>query len=241
MIKSITDLSDIRGTQPLMSVIQTDFYFAINDSDGVYVQLIEGEKTLVFSLRGGTSTICRLSENADVDELSSFLKFRQVGNILSDFFFDGFGLEKRAVLKAMPQSGFFANTVVLTPASRLSDYQHVFNMLSKKGSFGAWYPAFSRKVNKSCACGVYIAENSNAVSCAIAPFVFDKVGVVAGVYTDENHRKKGYATKCVKALLSELRKKNVDHAYLWCEDKNVKFYEDIGFSLWGEIYAKEEK
>ncbi len=242
MIKKITEFTDINGGfPPFMSVIQTDFKFASNNFDGAYYQEIESEKTLLLSIRGVTATICRLSENVDVEELSFFLDFNGVQNVLSDFFFDGYNLEKRAVLKIEPYEEFIEKIVVLTPASKLADYENVFKLLSKNGSFDVWYPVISRKINNSCACGVYLEENSIPVSCAIAPFVYGKTGVVAGVFTDENYRNKGYATKCVKALLSELKKENVNIAYLWCEDKNIKLYENIGFSVCGEIYVKREE
>lgn len=242
MIKKINDLSGISGGDPsLMPVIKTDFKFPCGDSDGVFCQEIEGEKTLVLSLRGVTATICGLSENADVEELKAFLSFRQIKNILSDFCFEKSVLEKRAVLKVTPCDTLSENVTVLTPASRLSDYENVFDLLSENGVFEAWYPAFSRKVNNMCACGVYMCENSAPISCAVAPFVCEETGIIAGVYTDENHRMKGSATRCVKSLLAELKSKNIKTAYLWCEDKNIKFYENAGFSIVSEIYVKKEE
>lgn len=242
MIKKINDLSGISGGEPsLMPVIKTDFYFACGASDGVFCQEVEGEKTLVLSLRGVTATICGLSENADIEELKAFLGFRHVKNILTDFCFDSVAFEKRAVLKATPNCDFFENVTVLTSASRLADYENVFNLLSENGVFDAWYPAFSRKVNNMYAYGVYMCENSTAISCAVAPFVCGEIGIIAGVCTDESHRKKGYATKCVKSLLAQLKSGNIKTAYLWCEDENIKFYKNIGFSVCGEIYVKKEE
>ena len=58
MIKRLTDSSDISGSLPLVSVIQTDFHFACGDSEGVFFQEIDGVKALVMSLRGETATIC---------------------------------------------------------------------------------------------------------------------------------------------------------------------------------------
>ena len=241
MIKKINDLSDIRGTQPLMSVIQTDFRFPVYDNDGAYIQVVGEEITLVLSLRGVTANICRLSQNADVEELISFLSFHQVNNVLSDSFFDGMNLEKRAVLKACAQYGNDDGVTVLSSASRLSDYKNVFALLSPKGSFEAWYPAFSRKVNSHNANGVYLVDDNIPVSCAVSPFIYGGIGVVAGVFTDENKRRKGFAARCMKALLSDMKQKNIENVYLWCEDKNMKFYEKIGFSVCGEIYVKREE
>ena len=241
MIKRINDLTDIRGSQPLMSVIQTDFCFPASDNDGAYIQVLDDEKTLVLSLRGATANICRLSPNADVEELVSFLSFRQVSNVLSDFFFEGINLEERAVLKASVQGENAEGVIVLSSASRLSDYENVFKLLSPNGLFDAWYPGFSRKVNNLRGCGVYLMNNNTPVSCAVSPFIFGEIGIVAGVFTDESQRRKGYASRCVKALLNDLKQKNVKTAYLWCEEKNIKFYENIGFTLCGEIYVKKEE
>jgi len=242
MIKKTNRVTDINGGfPPFMSVINTDFRFARGASDGVYFQEIDGERTLLFSFRGVTATICRLSENADTGELSSFLEFQGIKNVLSDFNFEEVCSEERAVLKIIPEYEESCDTVVITPTSSLSDYEGVFNLLSPDGSFEAWYPLFSAKVNNFFSCGAYITERAAPVSCAVAPFVFGNSGVVAGVFTSKNHRNKGYATRCVRAVLSELQKKNVEDVYLWCEDKNIKLYENIGFSLYGKIYIKKEE
>lgn len=242
MIEKMYQLSDINGGfPPFLSVINTDFLFARGSSDGVYFQEIDGERTLLFSLRGVTATICRLSEKADTQELLSFFEFQGIKNVLSDFFFEEICLEERAVLKATPECELSSDTIVITPSSSLSDYESVFNLLSRNGSFETWYPLFSAKVNEGFSCGVYMTENTIPVSCAIAPFIFENSGVVAGVFTTESHRNKGYATRCVKAILSELQKKNIKDVYLWCEDKNIKLYENTGFSLYGKIYIKKEE
>ena len=242
MIKKMCQFTDINGGfPPFLSVINTDFLFARGASDGVYFQEIDGERTLLFSFRGVTATICRLSEKADVEELYSFFELQGIKNVLSDFFFEEMCLEERAVLKANPQNDEFYDVVIITPSSSLSDYESVFNLLSGNGSFEAWYSLFSAKVNKSFSCGVYTMADGIPVSCAVAPFIFGNAAVVAGVFTNESHRNKGYATRCVKALLSELQKKNIEDVYLWCEDKNIKLYENIGFSICGKIYIKKEE
>ncbi len=242
MIKKTYQFTDINGGfPPFMSVINTDFHFARWASDGVYFQEINGEKTLLFSFRGATATICRLSDKADTGELSSFLEFQGIRNVLSDFFFEEICLEERTVLKITPENKELYDTIVITPSSRLGSYESVFNLLSRNGSFETWYSLFSAKVNKSCACGVYMMADEVPVSCAVAPFVFGNTAVVAGVFTSENHRNKGYATRCVKSLLSELQKKDIEDVYLWCEDKNMNLYENMGFSIYGKIYMKKEE
>lgn len=242
MIKKMYQLTETDGGfPPFISVINTDFCFARGASDGVYFQEINGERTLIFSLRGATATICRLSEKADTEELSSFLKFQGIKNVLSDFFFEEICLEERAVLRATPECEQISDTIVITPLSGLSDYENAFNLLSRNGSFETWYPLFSAKINEGFSGGVYMMDDGVPISCAVAPFVFGNSGVVAGVFTSESHRNKGYATKCVKALLSELHKKNIKNVYLWCEDRNIKLYENIGFSLCGNIYIKKEE
>ena len=241
MIIKLQSLSDITGSLPLMSVIQTDFSFVCSESDGVFCQEINNEKTMLFSLRGPTATICKLSGNIDSEELSSFLEFYKITNLLSDFEIPGFSLECRTVLKAEIQQKRVKNLISLSPESRLVDYENIFNLLSKDGEFDVWYPLFSKKVNNICAFGVYALENGTPVSCAVAPFTANKSGVVAGVFTKESHRKKGYATKCVKNLLVDMKSNGVEEVYLWCETHNIKLYENIGFSVCGKIYVKKEE
>ena len=242
MIRKLQQQIDVNGGfPPFLSVINTDFLFALGFSDGVYFQEIDGLKTLLFSLRGITATVCRLDENADTQELLAFFELQGIKNILSDFFFDGVCLEERAVLRITPENQSIRDALNITQSSALSDYKNIFNLLSGNGSFEAWYPLFSAKINKSSAYGVYIMDGSVPVSCAIAPFVYDGSAVVAGVFTNKAYRKKGYATRCVKALLSGLQKSSIKDVYLWCEAKNIKFYENIGFSLCGKIYIKKEE
>ncbi len=242
MIKKMCHITDINGGfPPFLSVLNTDFFFSLGSSDGLYFQEIDDEKTLLFSIRGVTATIIRLNEKADIQELLSFFEFQGIKNVLSDFFFEEIHLEERAVLRITPEYDSSSNVTVITSLSVLSDYESVFNLLSRNGSFETWYPLFSAKINKGFSCGVYMMDNATPVSCAIAPFVYEDSAVVAGVFTNESYRKKGYATKCVKALLSELQKKNIKDVFLWCEDKNIKLYENIGFSVCGKIYVKKEE
>ncbi len=242
MIKKMCEFSEVNGgLPPFFSVINTDNIFPRGASDGAYFQEIDGERTLVFSLRGVTATICRLSDKADAQELTSFLELQGVRNVLSDFCFEEITLVERAVLKATPECEFSGDAIAITSESRIADYENVFSLLSHNGSFEAWYPLFSSKINEGYACAVYVTEDSIPVSCAAAPFVFKNSGVVAGVFTSESHRGKGYATQCVKALLSELKKKSINEVFLWCEEKNIKLYENIGFSLCGKIYIKKEE
>lgn len=242
MIKKTYQITDIDGGfPPFLSVINTDNLFAHGTSDGVYFQEIDGERTLLFSLRGVTATICRLNAKADTQELMAFLEFQGIRNVLSDFFFEEICLEERTVLKITPEYEMLSDTIAITPSSSLSDYASVFNLLSRNGSFETWYPLFSAKINKGFSYGVYMIENAVPVSCAVAPFVYENSSVVAGVFTSESHRNKGYATRCVRSLLSELQKKNIKDVYLWCEDKNIKLYENIGFSKYGKIYIKKEE
>ena len=229
------------GLPPFMSVINTDFLFTRGAADGVYFQQLDGENTLVFSIRGATATICRLGEQADTAELCSFLHIQGIKNVLSDFLFDGICFEERALLKATPMHYECADAVFVTPSSRLGDYKAIFNLLSGDGSFDIWYSLFSAKVNNGFSYGACIMADNQSVSCAVAPFVFDNTAVVAGVFTHNNYRQKGYATRCVKALLSQLHSQGVAQAYLWCENKNIKLYENIGFSLCGKIYVKKEE
>jgi TatD DNase family protein len=99
-----------------------------------------------------------------------------------------------------------------------------------------WYISFSGKVNSGNALAVY---TEGFRSCAVCTAIFNDTGIIAGVYTNAEHRGKGYGKIAVSGLLDAMCGKGISSALLWCEDKNISFYEKIGFSRTGEIYYSE--
>lgn len=236
MIEKLTDIGELSGDQsPLLPLIYCDFYTCINETDGVYIQTVEGEKALLFSLRNSTVTVSRLSDKYDSDEFMSFVNFTHTTHIIGDFMFSDRCEEFRLMSRkcdAISDDGFF----VITPDSSVSEYRNIHSLLGEDGDdFGSWYIAFSRKVNSRNAVAVYTEDFR---SCAVCTAVAKGVGVIAGVYTDREYRGMGYGKKAVEGLVYVLNGMNVSSALLWCTEENVSFYEKSGFSCIGKLYGE---
>lgn len=237
MIGKLTDIGELSGvSSPLLPLIYCDFYSCSNDTDGVYIQTVDGDITLVLSLKNGSVSLSLLSDNWDKDELLSFVKFTHTGYITADFKWDD-SVESFCLMERSSDNVSYNDVTVITPQSTVREYRNIHSLLGDAGDdFDSWYVQFSGKVNNGSAVAVYTEDFR---SCAVCTAVSDGTGIVAGVYTDEQYRGKGYGKKVVSGLLSAMNSAGISDAVLWCEDKNIAFYENLGFTRKGEIYYSE--
>jgi GNAT superfamily N-acetyltransferase len=56
---------------------------------------------------------------------------------------------------------------------------------------------------------------------------------IGGVMTHPAHQKHGYARRLLKLAYEEMQRKNIDFALLICESKNIPFYEQQGWQVFG--------
>lgn len=241
MIKKVIRSDVLSGvSSPLLPLIYADFEFNNGGNDGVYLQTDDdNELATVFSLRNGCATLVHLNGNVDSEELSEFFSFLSVKDCLSDegVFKTG---ETLSLLKYQIKENTKADTVKLDKFSRLEDYKAVYDLLSENGNnFPEWFAVTSKKINNEKAVAVYICENSVFISVAIAAAIYNGDAIISGVFTRENHRKKGYASKCVSALLDELSHMGINSVYLWCEENNLQLYETIGFVKIGNVVRED--
>lgn len=239
MIVRLTDIGRLSGvSSPLLPLIYCDYYSCVNETDGVYVQTVDDEDTLLFSLRNGAVNLVCLSEKWDKDEFLSLTNFTHTRYVTADFKWD-YSAEAYFLMEYCAEKPVSKKVTSITAQSTLNEYRNIHSLLSDEGDdFESWYVAFSSKINNGQALAVYTDDFR---SCAVCTAIFDGVGVVAGVYTNTEHRGKGYGRSAVLGLLGAMNKANVRKAVLWCEDKNISFYEKSGFTRKGEIYYSEVK
>ena len=242
MIKRVTDTDSLSGVNsPLFPLICVDFKFPQSESDGVFFQEIDDKKALVLSLKGDLLTCIKLSGEIDFDELYAFISFWGVTNFLFDFQIEHLDLKKRVLMECEPIETSISDIKTLSSVSNLREYKSVFELIStENGDFDIWFPVFSKKINKGNALGVYAMVSDVSVSTSVAPYVYNDTAIIAGVFTRGEYRNQGFASKCVKSLINECKARNVQKIYLWCEDENINFYKNSGFTVCGEVYTKEE-
>ena len=239
MIKKVMDNINLSGvSSPLVPLIYCDFNFNSGDTEGVYFEYNESnELTAAFSLKNGCVTFAKIKES-DFSEILMFFEFLGVSDILSDHPLDE-TFKTFPLLEATTRLENTCDIEILSEKSKFGEYHSIYDLLNDNaGDFSNWYGNFSKKINYKVACCIYKIIENSVVSTATATAIHNKNAVISGVFTNPVHRGKGYATECVKALISELHKQDVDEVYLWCEEDKIPFYEKMGFSTSGQIYMK---
>lgn len=241
MIEKTSDFSGLSGVlSPLLPLLFVDFQFSENESDGLFVQKCNGEITAFFSVRNGCSNLIRVSGECDIEEILSFYRFIGIKNLISDFKLND-SSATYSLLSADTEKKSTVFAEALTSASSTEAYLGVFNLLcSADSSFCDWYPSFSKRINSGKSAAVYKEKEDTIVSCAVSPAVFEKKAVIGGVFTDSSFRREGLGSECVKALLNNLCAIGVKEVVLWCEDRNILFYQKLGFSIIGQVFISED-
>ncbi len=242
MIKKITDFNCLSGvSSPLLPLIYTEGVFLQNDSDGAFMQVnSDGECTAVFSLKNNCVTFIEI-KNIDCTELESFFTLFGVRTVTSDKPLGCFSKMREYPLLSFKGEIFSADECkTLSQLSNIDEYKSVYKTVFDKGcNFENWFPEFSRKINYFNSFATYISENEKNVSVALATAVYKNQAVIAGVSTLDEYRKRGYASKCVKALICQLFSNGVNEINLWCSNENIAFYEKNGFKIKSKIYVGE--
>lgn len=238
MIEKLTDIGRLSGVlSPLLPLIYCDYYSCVNEADGVYIQTIDGKDKLLISMRNGSVVITALADDWDRDELLSFIGFTHTAYVTADFQWD----EDARPFNLMECEAINGgnNTIAITSQSTLNEYRSLHALLGEASDeFDGWYISFSGRVNTHRALAVY---TEGFCSCALCTAIMGDTGVIAGVYTTPQYRGKGYGKVAVTGLVSALSDLGVSNVVLWCEDKNIPFYEKSGFTRKGEIYYSEVK
>ncbi|MFA6118721.1 MAG: GNAT family N-acetyltransferase [Parachlamydiales bacterium] len=64
---------------------------------------------------------------------------------------------------------------------------------------------------------------------------------LAALYVDKDYRKQGIGKALVQKALSEAKKLNISILYLQTEEKNLNFYQELGWKMYKKtIWQKEE-
>ena len=100
-------------------------------------------------------------------------------------------------------------------------------------------PYFSRELNDTFFAAL-VEDGDEVASAAFLivskrpanPFFpTGKIGIVYNVLTFPQHRKKGYATEAVKALIEEGKRQNLSYLELTASHAGKPLYEKLGFSV----------
>lgn len=243
MISAITDLNDLSGgkASPLYPRAFSAFNTRFSPFDGVFKQVnASGETTAFFSCADSHCTFI-FSSNSDKDELSAFFEFGKIISVTSceksdipkDFNCEAFKLMKSFVV---PKA---VHAEMLGKSDGSALYKKLFSSFGEYlgfWDFSRFYLAIAPKIAKDKAALFYICDNEKPVSFAAASNICENAAIISGVFTAEGYRNKKYASLCVSALGYELKRRNIDNIFLWCDAATVGFYEKLGYKQVSKIF-----
>ncbi len=241
MIEKLTDTGKLSGVlSPLLPMLYAGLYYSCSEVGGVYEQNSGGIAHSFISVKNCHATVVVVADDADYNELDSFLRFLHIDSVLSDRVW-GDGFTVLSLMQGQTATFLSDGLVVSSPRWKSGQFRSLYNLLATDDNgFESWYPDFSRRVNDGFAYAVCMDGADSFISCAVAPCVYNGTAVIAGVYTAEALRGKGKATLCLMGLLNELYGQGITNVYLWCKPEKELFYQKSGFSAVGNVYIREE-
>jgi ribosomal protein S18 acetylase RimI-like enzyme len=238
MIKLLTENAPFPSfSDGVFSLRQRAFF----DSYGVGVPFFmtwiqtdkNGETTAVITSLSGDVTLS-LSGKSDFEEIREFLF--AVG--FSSVFFNN---DYSSLLSFENcQTGKIMELKKRLPKSEISfdepDYRGVYNLIFEKEDvpFSDWFTDMSLRVRRKTALIHVFKDGDKTVSSVICQFVDEKSALIGSVYTKEEYRNKGIATKTVTELCAFLQQMNLSVFLCRENNKNKDFYSRIGFIDCGE-------
>ena len=210
-----------------------------------WVQLIY-EKPVSLISRLESAFILRISEESDIEEISSFIRVSGAQNVICD---SSFGLNCDLSKKSGPilfsDKMFDINKSfdVFTP-----DTREVYSVICKAASEHFAVPSYesfmldvNHKLNQR-SIRIYAVNDDKLPAACIMTLAESKDSAVLGALaTDPNYRNKGYGAFLVKyinnVLVSEGKRVYLHRA----PSENVAFYNRLGFKEYGKWAEYREK
>lgn len=202
----------------------------------------EKKVTAVISSFENNITVCA-AENADYDEIKSFLSFCPYEDGCADkVTFDRLGLEIKST-KQMYRYSHKSGSVYPQITGK-GDLKQVYSLVSEcipdsfakeESAYLSFLSDFTFRQRRNMARIKTYTENGKVLSCALTASESDSDAIISGVACDESIRGKGIGKKTVQSLADELFSENKRVYVIALNSSAQKFYEKIGFEKECEV------
>ena len=198
-----------------------------------YRQIENGRTTALISALSGAVTLLAL-EGADFEELRAFLP--GVGNHL---WCEGdtaakLGLGSACEGDILCLNGGEKAQKEIGDTRGFEPLSSVYPLLCTQfplPSFETWYVDLFRNISQGAQRVFSVFEGGEAVSCALLSAVTDEAAILSAVVTNENYRKRGLASECIKKALAFAGARRV---FVMTREPSLNgFYEQFGFAPCG--------
>ncbi len=194
-----------------------------------------------------TSFILRLTDDSDLEEVSSFIRVSGASNVICD---GKYSLD--CAMKKVTGPVFVSVDVMENERDFNVFNPHikdVYNIISKYKSKNFNVPGYesfaldvAHKLNKKTMRIYGIGESS--LICCIMTLAETKDGAVLGALaTDPDFRRRGYGAFLIKYINNALVKEGKSVFLHRAPDENIEFYNKLGFKeygLWAEYFEESD-
>lgn len=235
MIEKLTDIKQFDGFDKqdfyyirIMSLIKA--YGCGYDFVTFYRQLDENKRiTAILSKLDHDVTLC-IDDDADTEEMCSFLKAIGYSTVLADSSFEFGGNFSQGVVMLSDKK--LEIPCPYADVDRFPKLMELFNFVDYDTlDFESWYVDISHRIRHGCARAYTLNINSEIVSSGIFSSIYHDNAVLSAVRTSPAFRGMGYGS----ALVSEMVSDTKGTVYLMREENlNEHFYKGLGFKNIGK-------
>ena len=212
-----------------------------------WVQFVEDKPVSLIS-RLESAFILRLSEESDMEEISSFVRVSGAQSVICDASFElNCDLSKKAgpILCSDKLFDISKSFEVYTP-----DTKEVYSVICKSASENFAVPSYesfmldvNHKLNQR-SIRMYAVKEDKPAACIMTLAECKDSAVLGALATDPDYRNKGYGAFLIKhinnVLVSEGKRVYLHRA----PSENISFYNKLGFEeygIWAEYREKENE
>ncbi len=197
--------------------------------------------------RNGSSFILFLTDNSDLDEISSFLRVSGASGILCDgrYRLDFTAKETEGVImktsSMIPSEGEETNVIV----PEIKDAYELLVKCADDGftppSFEDFYVDVNHRLRHRSIRMYGIKDNEKLAAVAMTVAESDNGAVLGAVACDPEYRRMGYASMAVRHIVNRLVTENKTVFLHRSQNANAAFYNKLGFAdcgVWREYNAE---
>lgn len=216
-------------------------YYEAYGADRAFLRFFGDENGGQLAIMDGVATVCW---HEDTEELSLFLSVQSDVRIVRSHPVIAQKLSLslggttliRPVMKCETQYTCVEKTA--TPLPR-NIYPLLASVFPEMPPFDEWYVDVCYRVRHGLCRISTVEEDGKTVASAMTVAEWEDGAVIGAVATDECYRRRGYAARCVTALVAELQLMGKD-VYICPKNESAqRLYERLGFVICGETAILE--
>ena len=199
-----------------------------------FLQFYGDENGNILSIMDGTVTVCW--DECNLEELSLFLQAQSWHTLrttakAASYLSDKWG--NRVMLQPVMRYIGAQKHFVECDASPRELYPFLASVFDAMPPFDVWYTDICYRIRHGFCRICAVKKEKQVVSSAMTVAEWENGAVLGAVATDKNHRRQGYASRCVMALVAQLQKSDI----FICPKTQAaaRLYEQLGFVVCDEI------